>query len=442
MLKNLVLGVFVLVAIMQPPVLASGEGTEETRWVRKLGLGFNNRPHQVVPTSDGGAVVALTDDHGAIRLVKYDAAGTLEWINGYGVRRRNEQASIQVTDDGGYILAGRERGWDTPYDAFVAKLGIAGAIVWKERIGGDAEDFARCVRQAGDGGYIMAGSTKSSGAGRRDAWLVKLTESGSIDWQWAYGGAGDDEAVAVSGMADGGFLLAGTTKSFGAGATDVWLLRLNASGQVLWQRSYGGTGDDVPTAVERTSDAGVVVIGYTNSFDELITKAWVLRLGSAGGIRWQRTYGTSGQDNSLSVSETPDGRLILWGSTDFGVVDPNAWMAKLKPNGTIAWQRSYGDEGAQRYAVGAPGPDGDYYLVAAHRSTTYPSAVLFFRVSPTGSTGSLCSPLAHNGTLVSTPTATMGVTTGGTSTPGVSVIGESSASVYALEAGLNDFCLD
>ena len=222
-------------------------------------------------------------------------------------------------------------------------MAVVQASYWARSYGGAGEDVAYAVQAIPDGGYVVAGSTMSFGAGESDAWLLRLDARGDVVWQKTYGGASPDAIDSVRLTADGGFIVAGRTSSFGAGGVDAWVLKLDASGNVVWQAAYGGAGNETASSVVPTADGGYVVAGVTDSYGAGDTDAWVLKLDANGGITWQRTYGGPGSDSANAVQPMPDGGYVIAGGTQsFGAGEGDAWVFKLDASGNIVWQRTYG----------------------------------------------------------------------------------------------------
>ncbi len=135
----------------------------------------------------------------------------------------------------------------------------------------------------------MAGYTESFGAGDSDAWVIKLDANGNVQWQKTYGGKGDDYAYSIQQTSDGGYIVAGKTLSFGTGDSDAWVIKLDAKGNVQWQKTYGGEYDDFVHSIQQTSDGGYIVAGYTLSFGAG-NDAWVIKLDAKGNVQWHKTY--------------------------------------------------------------------------------------------------------------------------------------------------------
>ncbi|MDE2180364.1 MAG: hypothetical protein KGJ40_05895, partial [candidate division NC10 bacterium] len=209
--------------------------------------------------------------------------------------------------------------------------------------GGANDDWIGSIRQTTDGGYIVAGYTTSFGAGNADAWVLKLDATGAVQWQKTYGGVGYDEATSIQQTTDGGYIVAGYTNSFGAGYQDAWVLKLDSTGTVVWQQTYGGTDYDYATSIQQTTDGGYIVAGRTRSFGGAgFDDAWILKLNSTGTVEWQKTYGGTGGDEATSIQQTTDGGYIVAGSTSFGAGNADAWVLKLDAVGAVQWQRTYG----------------------------------------------------------------------------------------------------
>jgi hypothetical protein len=283
----------------------------------------------------------------------------------YGGAGNDAGSSVQQTSDGGYIIAG----WTTSfgagsYDAYVVKTDSAGDTLWTRTYGGPSDDFASCVQQTSDGGYIIAGTTYSFGAGSSDVYLAKTNHSGDTIWTRTYGGANWDYGYSVQQSFDGGYIIAGWTASFSVGFTDAYLVRTNSSGDTLWTRTYGGTGGDVGYSVQQTSDSGYVIAGYADSFDASHLDAYLVKTNPSGDTVWTRTYGGSGGDHSYTVRQTSDGGYIIAGWTfSFGADTGDAYLIKTTSLGDTVWTKTYGGTSADAwYSVQQISDDG--YIVA------------------------------------------------------------------------------
>lgn len=198
-----------------------------------------------------------------------------------------------------------------------------------------SDDWANSVQQTADGGYIVAGGTCSFGDSDGDLWLLKFDASGNVTWQKAYGGTEYDNISFVRQTTDGGYIVTGWTYSFGAGNRDIWVVKLDSAGEVAWQKAYGGSASDYAYSVQQTSDGGYVVAGGTYSFGKGQNDAWLLKLDASGNIAWEKTYGGPGHDSAYAVQYTPDGGYVMAGdNTSFGAGGMDVWVIKLDENGS------------------------------------------------------------------------------------------------------------
>ncbi len=327
-------------------------------------------------TSDGGYIVlGTTQSFGPggedIWILKLDSSGGIEWQWTYGGLHLDRAWSIQQTSDGGYIVAGATLSFGVgDSDFWILKLDSSGGIEWQRTYGGTNWDGWPYIQEASDGGYIVAGCTESFGAGDRDFWVLKLTSSGDIEWQRTYGGSLDDNYCHIQLASNGGYIVAGYTESFGAGGHDFWVLKLTSSGDIEWQRTYGGDIAEWATSIQLTSDGGYIVAGVTFEFGRY-GNFLVLKLTSSGDIEWQRAYGGGFMDYPWSIQQTIDGGYIVAGYTE-SFDQQNRWLdisvLKLDSSGDIEWELTYGG-GVDDLAWSIQQTSDGGYIVAG---STYP----------------------------------------------------------------------
>jgi len=237
---------------------------------------------------------------------------------------------------------------------FVVLLTAASAQVTFERhYGGESAEWGFCVKQTSDSGYIVAGTTLSFGAGFYDAWLVRTDVRGDTSWTRAYGGTSGDYFYGVENAAGGDFLAVGYTGSFGAGLGDVWLVRTDSSGDSLWTRTYGGGFHDYVSSLHPAGGCDYVMAGVTESFGAGEYDGWLLKVNSSGETLWTRTYGGSGTDRTYSVDVTSDGGFIMSGFYDLnGPLGGDLWLLRTDTLGDTIWTRT----------LPAPGHDAGYFV--------------------------------------------------------------------------------
>jgi predicted secreted protein len=311
-------------------------------WNKTYGGTNDDHASALVQTSDGGyALAGYTNSFGAggydFWLVKTDASGTMQWNITYGGTNEDLALALVQTSGGGYALAGSTRSFGVSNaDAWLVKTDEFGNMQWNKTYGGANYEFFDTIVQTGDGGYALAGYTNSFGAGGYDFWLVKTDASGNAQWNKTYGGTSDDSATSVVQTADGGYALAGSTSSFGAGGYDFWLVKTDASGNAQWNKTYGGTSDDMAFAFVQTSDGGYALAGYTKSFGAGSHDFWLVKTDSAGNAQWNKTYGGTSMDYATALVKTVDGGYALAGyTTSFGVGPNDFWLVKTDASGNV-----------------------------------------------------------------------------------------------------------
>jgi hypothetical protein len=306
------------------------------------------------------------------------AQPAIEWQRTFGGTLDDTGASIAQTTDGGYILCGTTysnngnvSGNHGQGDIWVVKIDATGNLQWQRCLGGSQPDIGRNVLPLADGGYLVLGSTRSNDGdasgnhGMVDIWLVRLSAAGVPVSQRCYGGSLNDVPFGIRPTPDGGYIIAGESRSSdgdltsNAGSTDYWVLKIGADQEIQWQRSYGGSSGDTAYAIELTTDGGYIMNGKSASNDGDVAGAppfgsgsdnyWVVKLDELGNIQWQRPCGGSGTDLGFSVAQRIDGKYVAFGqsgSSDGDVTDPTGaldfWMIVLSESGVPVSAHSWG----------------------------------------------------------------------------------------------------
>jgi SprB repeat/Secretion system C-terminal sorting domain len=214
---------------------------------------------------------------------------------------------------------------------------------FQKTLGSVLDEMLLSSKQTPDNGFIMAGFTSSNGAGMKDGLLVKIDVNGDTLWTKTYGGANDDEFEHVCLTSDGGYLLTGTTGSFGSGSSDIYLLKTNSTGDTLWTKAIGGTMEDSAFFAQQTTDNGYIICGATNSFGAGALDVYVIKTNSTGDTLWTKTIGGAQNDYGWTIEQTTDGGYIVAGQTSsFGTGVEDAYLIKLDANGAVVWTKTFG----------------------------------------------------------------------------------------------------
>ncbi|HEX3047339.1 MAG TPA: hypothetical protein VHY08_21485 [Bacillota bacterium] len=318
-------------------------------WQKVYGGTSYEYANSIQQTSDGGYIVAgfsaSTDIFGLTNqgktdcyIIKMDADGIRTGEKMYGGNGDDYANSIQQTSDGGYIVAGYSDSTNIPgltnhgkKDCFIMKLDESGGIVWQKMYGGNNDDSASSIQPTSDGGYIMAGYSTSTDIlgltnhGSADYLIIKLDGTGNIVWQKMYGGNGAEFGSSILQTGDGGYVVAGSSSSTDIagltnhGISDYHMIKLDGDGNLAWQKLYGGNYDESPNSIQQTSDGGYILAGYSNSTDisgltnHGLMDYYIVKTDEAGNSMWEKMYGGNATDNAYSIQPTSDGGYIVAG---------------------------------------------------------------------------------------------------------------------------------
>jgi Secretion system C-terminal sorting domain len=380
--------------------------TGAMQWQKCLGGSGVDEANSVQQTKDGGYIVAgnswsadgdVKNHHGQTGyggdywIIKLDIAGNIQWQRSLGGSDDDEASCIQQTKDGGYIVAGFSNSIDGDItghhgdfsfsvDYWVVKLDNKGRIQWQKSLGGYYDDAANSIQQTKDGGYIVAGwSTSNDGdvSGHHgdvgdynyDYWIVKLDSSGNIQSQKSLGGSARDEAKSIRQTKDGGYIIAGWSQSVDGDVSgnhtsegypgDYWIVKLNASGTIKWQKCLGSNYNDIAYSICETADGGYAVAGYAGYGDGDVTgfhgseDFWIVKLSNKGNLQTEECFGGPGWEEAYSIQQTKDGGFIIAGysSVNGGDVSGNHggdyWVVKLKSSKNIAVSQTQSGESQQ-----------------------------------------------------------------------------------------------
>ncbi|MBC8277254.1 MAG: hypothetical protein H8E46_03420, partial [FCB group bacterium] len=308
-------------------------------WTQTLGGSNNDWSYSVQQTTDGGYIIAgQTSSYGVgagtynVYLVKTDMNGNESWHQTYGGSNNDVGYSVQQTTDGGYIIGGYTESYGAgSFDVYLIKTDAMGDESWSRTFGGSSNDVGYSIQQTIDGGYIIGGYTNSYGAGGNDVYLIKTDTEGNESWHQTYGGSTGDTGKSVQQTTDGGYIIAGNTDSYGAGSLDVYLIKTDVNGNEDWTKTYGGSNWDVGGCAQQTSDEGYIITGSTGSYGVGDYNVYLIKTDTNGDTLCTQTYGGSDNDRGYSVQQTTDGGYIVIGYTaSYGVGEIDVYLIKLE----------------------------------------------------------------------------------------------------------------
>ena len=387
MILRIILGLFLLVLLIP---IGSATPNMTIEWQKCFGGSeLDYAASNIIQTSDGGYFVAgktsshdgdVSGNHGMedFWVIKLNPAGDLQWQKCLGGSRDDEAHAAIQTTDGGFLVSGYTEsnngnvsGNHGDQDVWVVRLNQTGDLQWQKCLGGTGSDISHGAIQTSDGGFLIAGETASNDGnvsgnhGSLDFWIIKLNAEGGIQWQKCLGGSGVDGSFSISSIQtrDGGYLVAGESASHDGdvsgnhGGTDLWVVKITSTGSIEWQKCLGGTRNDGAwsAGLLEAADGGYVIAGETASTDGDVSgnhgnrDSWVVRLNQTGNIEWERCLGGPDEELTSSISQTSDGGYLVSGGTssDSGHVSGNHgntdfWLVKILPSGAPEWQKCFG----------------------------------------------------------------------------------------------------
>ncbi len=389
------------------------------QWQKTFGGSADELLFDIIETADGGYIAVGRSSSGTsgdktesnrggsdIWVVKMDALGNKQWDKTIGATSNDHPGNVIQTADGGYIIGGfvSGAGGDRTapvkggVDYWLIKLNATGtAIQWQAAYGGSTTNQGYTCVAARSGGYYLSGFSNSGVSGDKseaskgafDIWVVKTDALGNMTWNKTLGGSDWESALVASEALDGGYLAAGYSRSGisgdktesnrGGSGDDYWIVKTDASGNLRWNKTLGGSGADQPYALLQTADSGYIIGGLSNSpvsgdkteGSRGVNDFWILKLDTARNITWQRTLGGSGEDQLFSLFQTMDGGYITGGASASGISGERTeasnggfdyWMLKLNLSGGIQWQKAFGGSGDDYLRVIRPTSDRGYIL--------------------------------------------------------------------------------
>jgi len=367
--RKLFLSSTLLFVLFTFSLVTSVEAQSSSMWIRTYGGTGDDWAYSLITTSDGGYAVAGSTQPSLSEpedfwLIKMDWAGYMEWNKTYGGANLDIAHSLVATSDGGYALAGYTNSFDGEnIDFLLVKTDEFGSMEWNQTYGGTGSEWCRSLVATSDGGYALAGETVSFGAGSSDFWLVKTDALGNREWNRTYGGTEYEEVGSLVETSDGGYAIVGSTLSFGAGLGDFWLIKTDALGNMEWNKTYGGTGYEWAYSLVETSDGGYVLVGSTESFGAGREDFWLVKTDEFGNMEWGKTYGGREAEWCFSMVATSDGGYALAGWTrSFGAGNEDVWLIKTDESGNKEWDWAYGGTESEWARSLVETSDGGYAL--------------------------------------------------------------------------------
>ncbi|WP_149273924.1 hypothetical protein [Pareuzebyella sediminis] len=403
----------------------SDDFSGEVAWVRNYGGSGEDTAHSVIHTNDGGFAILgysnsvdghlshKTDEVNDYWLLKLDGGGMVQWSKTYGGSKDDRGQSLVQTADGGFALTGYAMSSDGDgsnnegfHDNWVLKLDAQGTIEWEKSFGFSGHDHSYDILQTDDDGFFFVGflditsaradgnTEKTNGLtahGVGEFWGTKIDAEGNLQWRGYYGGTNNDRAHAVVQSDDGGFVLAGFSESDDfdvsdtQGSYDFWVVKVDSKGNLVWERSFGGTGIEIAQDIVKSADGGYVIAGNTFSNDSDVSMnkgasdVWLIKIDDQGHLIWEKTFGGTEFEDAQGVALSNDGGYIVVGNSKSNDIDlasnvgeNDIWIIKTDAQGTMMWQKSFGGTGIDFGFDVVETPQGHIFCVGETSSPDFP----------------------------------------------------------------------
>ena len=380
-------------------MLAKYSASGNLAWTKTVGWANNDSAgYSIQQTTDGGYIVTgLYDTYTRVAgtpyydllLVKFDSSGNVTWAKTIGESGTRDDVgySVRQTSDGGYIVTGRTK-WSpgTTDDLLLVKFDSSGNVTWVKRAGINSWSDGSSIQQTSDGGYIVAGYTQAYGAGSADILIVKFDSGGNITWTKTIGKTLYDLAGSIQQTSDGGYIVSGTVRD-STSNNNLFLGKLDSGGNLSWSKTVGGSGSDRGRSVVQTTDGGYIVSGSTNSFGAGATDLFLVKFDAIGNVTWAKTAGTSDYDEGFSVQQTTDGGYVSVGYTyNVSSSTSKLLMVKTDSSGNIAGCSQLQNASPTEYSAPTVGSQSLTSIIMSLSVTAQSPTV----TSPTPAVNSLC----------------------------------------------------
>ncbi len=295
----------------------------KTLWKKTFGRKRKDIAYDVTRTADGNFVAVgesrsfSKEGDPDLYVVKFDPDGRLIWEKTFGGDRADRGKSVVATGDGGVLIAGTSESFgDSYFDAYIVKVDKNGKEEWAKVLGGDRDDIANGIALTADGGFVIVGVSESYGIGSKDMYIVRFDKHAKQLWTKIFGEDSEDVATDVVATKDGGCVITGKTKSFGSKRFDVSVVKLAANGKTLWHRLFGYKEKEWANAIAKTDDGGFMIAGTTDSFGHGEFDFYVMQLDHEGHYVWGPVYGGVDDDIAHDITRTSDGSFVVVGETE------------------------------------------------------------------------------------------------------------------------------
>lgn len=350
------------------------------------GNGWYNYGKSVIETTDEMYVIVgrRSGVIGDVSLIKTDNIGGLVWDKTFsGGGGDQTGSSVIETTDGGYLIVGSiDTSISYNYDVYLIKTDNNGNLLWENIIGGVGQDYGNSIIATTDGGYIIVGTTTSSGAGGRDVYLIKINNIGDSLWTRTIGGTGDEYGISIIESKNGGYVIVGNSGSY---PYYVYLVKTDNNGYLDWDKTFDDTFRDCGNSFCETTDGNYLITGRRGG--EFLYDIYLIKTDNNGNLIWEKTYGGEYNDFGNAVIETTNGNYIITGTIDIlseFTLDQDVYLIKTDNNGNLLWEKTYGGSNVEEGNSVINTNDGGYIITGYRNLEGFTSDVYLIKTDSLG----------------------------------------------------------
>ena len=389
-MKNKISAIYLInffIGFLCLPLFMLGQVTTFQRWYQ---CSINQSGRDVLPISDGGYLIAATTETGIfddidVLIIKTNSFGDTLWSKSYGGDKPDYPNNMLQTSDGNFFLVGSSQSYGGgDQDVYLLKINPLGDTLWAKTYGGNGNEEGKEIVATADGNYVIVGASNSVNHSNNDALLMKIDPSGNVLWTKYYGGSTYESTRSVKLCLDGGFILAGKTSSIVNAVASVFLVKTNASGDTLWTKIYNGPDSYEGKSILANSDGTYTLCIDDSSGIHDSDVRW-MKINSTGTIIWNKSYGGNDKDICKMIQPTNDNGYIIAGiSRSFGWANPDMWLLKINSLGDTLWTRHYGGNGHEHCLAARPTADGGFVTIGHTRSYSLNEEIMLVKVDSIG----------------------------------------------------------
>jgi hypothetical protein len=376
----------------------TGSATNNTQGIitfeRIIGTQFDDHVSSFVQISDKGYILvgSTTKENAQFTdayVIRTDKYGKVLWTKTYGGNYDDAASDVVQSPDGNFVIVGNSSSFGSgQVQIYLFKIDSDGNTVWEKSFGEQKDIAASNIRNTTDNSFIITGNTKDTPDNSRDALLLKTDKDGNLIWKKHYGTSNGESASGITLTSDGGYIFTGTDANSSTNDFNIYCVKTDAEGNVLWTKDYGGSNQEGGSTIISTDDGGYMISGYTVSYGAGAEDGFLVKIDSAGKEQWYKAFGYEHNDRFASVVQMPDGGYMASGSTvnyfDVNYTYTDAYLVRTNASGEMTWSKTFGGDKSEGFGRLIEAGDGTYATIANTNSYGQSQDIMFVKINENG----------------------------------------------------------